>query len=88
MSAKLVLDAVEHAMWTRAREGITDLTGLIHHHDRGSQYTSVAFTERLIQAGIDASIGTTGDSYDNALRDHQRPRQDRTDQTPRPVAHR
>ncbi len=67
MNTALVLDAIEHAIWTRSREGITDLSGLIHHHDRGSQYTSIAFTERLREAGIDASIGTTGDSYDNAL---------------------
>jgi putative transposase len=64
MNTRLVLDAIEHAVWTRSREGITDLTGLIHHHDRGSQYTSIAFTERLSAAGIDPSIGTTGDSYD------------------------
>jgi putative transposase len=67
MSTQLVLDAIEHAIWTRARDGVTDLSGLIHHHDRGSQYTSIAFTERLSAAGIDPSIGTTGDSYDNAL---------------------
>jgi putative transposase len=67
MNTRLVLDAIEHAIWTRAREGITDLSGLIHHHDRGSQYTSIAFTERLLDAGIDASIGATGSSYDNAL---------------------
>lgn len=67
MNTGLVLDAIEHAIWTRAREGITDLSGLIHHHDRGAQYTSIAFTDRLIEAGIDASIGSTGDSYDNAL---------------------
>jgi putative transposase len=64
MNTQLVLDAIEHAIWTRAREGITDLSGLIDHHDRGSQYTSIAYTERLAEAGIDASIGTTGDSYD------------------------
>lgn len=67
MTTPLVLDAIEHAIWTRTREGVTDLSGLIHHNDRGSQYTSVAFTERLVEAGIDASVGTTGDSYDNAL---------------------
>lgn len=60
MNTALVLNAIEHAMWTRSREGITDLTGLIHHNDRGSQYTSITFTERL----LDASIGATGDSYD------------------------
>lgn len=67
MNTRLVLDAIEHAIWTRQRDGITDLSGLIHHNDRGSQYTSIAFTERLLDAGIDASIGATGDSYDNAL---------------------
>jgi len=67
MNTALVLNAIEHAIWTRSREGITDLSGLIHHNDRGSQYTSIAFTERLLDAGIDASIGATGDSYDNAL---------------------
>lgn len=67
MTTPLVLDAIEHAIWTRRREGIEDLSGLIHHNDRGSQYTSIAFTERLVEAGIDASVGTTGDSYDNAL---------------------
>lgn len=67
MTTGLVLDAVEHAIWTRNRCGTTDLSGLVHHHDAGSQYTSLAFTERLSAAGIDASIGTVGDSYDNAL---------------------
>lgn len=67
MTTPLVLDAIDHAIWTRQRDGITDLSGLIHHNDRGSQYTSIAFTERLTEAAIDASIGTTGDSYDNAL---------------------
>ena len=67
MNTQLVLDAIDHAIWTRAREGITDLSGLIDHHDRGSQYTSIAYTERLAEAGIDASIGAKGDSYDNAL---------------------
>lgn len=67
MTTPLVLDAIEHAIWTRRREGITDLSGLIHHNDRGSQYTSIAFTDRLIEVGIDASIGSTGSSYDNAL---------------------
>ncbi|WP_245818930.1 IS3 family transposase, partial [Haloechinothrix alba] len=67
MTTSLVLDAVEQAIWTRNRCGTTDLTGLVHHHDAGSQYTSITFTERLAEAGIDASIGTVGDSYDNAL---------------------
>ncbi|WP_433655198.1 IS3 family transposase [Nocardia sp. CA-128927] len=67
MTTPLVLDAIEHAIWTRKHEGVKDLSGLIHHNDRGSQYTSIAFTDRLVEAGIDASVGTTGDSYDNAL---------------------
>ena len=67
MTTQLVLDAIEHAIWTRNREGVQDLSGLVHHNDRGAQYTAIAFTERLADAGIDPSIGTTGDSYDNAL---------------------
>ena len=41
--------------------------GLIHHSDRGSQYLALRYTERLVQAGIDTSVGSVGDSYDNAL---------------------
>ena len=67
MSTSLVLDAIEQAIWTRNRYGTTDLAGLVQHTDAGSQYTSITYTERLAAAGIDASIGTVGDSYDNAL---------------------
>jgi putative transposase len=67
MRTELVLDALEHALWTRQREHCGSLAGLVHHTDAGSQYTSVAFTERLAAAGIDASVGTVGDAYDNAL---------------------
>lgn len=67
MTTQLVLDAIEHAIWTRQREGVDDLSGLIHHNDRGSQCTSLTFTDRLLEAGIDASIGATRNSYDNAL---------------------
>ena len=67
MTTVLVLDAVEHAMWTRARGGVADLAGLVHHHDAGSQYSSIAFTERLVAAGADPSVGSVGDAYDNAL---------------------
>jgi putative transposase len=63
----LVLDTIEHAIWTRARDGVTDLSGLVHHNDAGSQYTSIAFTERLAAAGVDASVGNVGDALDNAL---------------------
>jgi putative transposase len=67
MRTALVLDALEQALWTRRRDGSTDLAGLIHHTDAGSQYTSIAFTERLAAAGVSASVGTVGDAYDNAL---------------------
>ena len=60
-------DALEQALWTRRQDGRRDLAGLIHHHDAGSQHTSVAFTERLAAAGVSASVGTAGDAYDNAL---------------------
>ena len=62
MSTSLVLDALEQALHQR------DLTdGLIHHSDRGSQYVSFRYTERLAEAGVERSIGSVGDSYDNAL---------------------
>jgi putative transposase len=62
-----VLDALEHALWSRRRQHSGNLAGLIHHTDPGSQYTSIAFTERLAAAGVSASVGTVGDAYDNAL---------------------
>ena len=71
MTTPLVLDCLEQAIWTRHRAGIEDLTGLIHHNDAGSQYTSIAFTDRLVTAGIDASVGSVGDAYDNALAESQ-----------------
>jgi len=67
MKTALVLDALEQAVWTRTRDGVGDLSGLICHHDAGSQYTSIAYTERLAEAGIDPSVGSVGDAYDNAL---------------------
>jgi putative transposase len=67
MSTALVLDAVEHAFFTRAQEGNTDLRGLIAHNDAGAQYTSVAFTSRLLAEGVDPSVGSVGDALDNAL---------------------
>ena len=67
MTTDIVLDAVEQAIWTRSRSGVTNLAGLVHHNDRGSQYTSIRFSERLAQAGIAASVGSIGDSFDNAL---------------------
>ena len=71
MTTDLVLDCLEHAVWTRQRDGVTDLTGLVHHTDAGSQYTSFAFTQRLIDHGVDASVGSVGDAYDNALAESQ-----------------
>ena len=62
MKTELVLDALEQALWSR--KNCRELT---HHSDRGSQYLSIRYTERLAEAGINASVGTTGDSYDNAL---------------------
>ena len=67
MTTQLVLDAVEHAIWTRGRHGVADLGGVIHHTDAGRQYTSVRFSEHLAEAGISASVGSVGDSFDNAL---------------------
>jgi putative transposase len=67
MNTPLVLDGLEQAIWTRQRAGVTDLSGLVHHNDAGSQYTSIAFTTRLIEAGVDASVGSVGDAFDNAL---------------------
>ena len=49
-------------MWSRR-----GAEGAIHHSDRGSQYLSIRYTERLAEAGVEASVGSTGDSYDNAL---------------------
>jgi putative transposase len=63
LRAELALDALEMAVW--ARQG--DLDDLVHHSDRGSQYLSVRYTERLAEEGAVASVGSRGDSYDNAL---------------------
>ena len=71
MTTELVLDTLEHAIWSRSQDGITDLAGLVHHTDAGSQYTSFAFTSRLLEAGVDASVGSVGDAYDNALAESQ-----------------
>ena len=71
MTTPLVLDCLEMALWTRRKDGVADLTGVVHHTDAGSQYTSIAFTERLLAAGIDASVGSVGDAYDNALAESQ-----------------
>jgi putative transposase len=69
MPTSLPLDALEMALWTRDRAGHSPdgrLDGLIHHSDAGSQYTALRYSDRLAEAGAIASIGTVGDSYDNA----------------------
>jgi len=67
MKTELVLDTIEMALWSRDHEGSPVGARLIHHSDAGSQYTSFAFTRRLIEAGVDPSVGSVGDAYDNAL---------------------
>ena len=62
----LAIDALEMAIWNRTRAG-NDLDGLVHHSDRGVQYLSVRYSERLAESDIVASVGSRGDSYDNAL---------------------
>lgn len=62
MATELVLDALEQALWARS-----DAKGVIHHSDRGCQYLSIRYTERLAEAGVETSVGSVGDSYDNAL---------------------
>jgi len=64
MQAQFVLDALEQAL--HDRRPVQD-AGLVHHSDRGSQYLSIRYTERLAEAGIEPSVGSVGDSYDNAL---------------------
>lgn len=67
MTADLVTTALRMAIWMRQQTGNPIPTGLIHHSDAGSQYTSLRFTQRLDLEGIAPSIGSVGDAYDNAL---------------------
>jgi putative transposase len=62
LRADLALDALEMGIWARS-----ELDGLIHHSDRGGQYLAIRYTERLGEAGAVNSVGSKGDSYDNAL---------------------
>jgi len=64
MHTEFVLDALEQALYDRKPSGDGSLT---HHSDRGSQYLSIRYSERLAEAGIEPSVGSKGDSYDNAL---------------------
>lgn len=66
MPTELPLDALEMALWVRNRAG-EDVSGVIQHSDAGAQYTAIRYAERLADVGAIASIGTVGDSYDNAL---------------------
>lgn len=67
MSTDFVLHALEQAVWNRNRYGTADFTELVQHHDKGVQYTSIRHGQVLAEAGIADSVGSTGDSYDNAL---------------------
>ena len=62
LETTLVLDALEQALWARGKP-----QGLIHHSDHGCQYLSIRYSERLADVGIESSVGSVGDSYDNAL---------------------
>jgi len=66
MRTDLALDALEQAVYDRETDAGRDAP-LVHHSDRGSQYLSIRYTERLAAAGIEASVGSRGDAYDNAL---------------------
>ena len=63
LRSDLAIDALEMAIWTRRND---DISGLVHHSDRGVQYTSIRYTKRLGDAGAVRSVGSKGDSYDNA----------------------
>ena len=63
MTTEFVLDALEQALYARQ----PDRDRLVHHSDRGSQYVSIRYSERLAEAGMEPSVGSKGDSYDNAL---------------------
>jgi putative transposase len=64
LRAELALDALDMAIWSRRT---ADLGGLVHHSDRGVQYLAIRYTERLADEGAVTSVGSKGDSYDNAL---------------------
>jgi len=64
LRADLALDALEMALWRKQKK---DISGVVHHSDRGVQYLAIRYTERLAEAGAVTSVGSHGDSYDNAL---------------------
>jgi putative transposase len=67
MDKKMVAASFKMALFTRVNEGVADFSALIHHNDKGSQYTANDFVELLALHGVRASIGSVGDSFDNAL---------------------
>ena len=86
LRTELPLEALNMAFWTRGRTN-ADLVGLVAHTDAGTQYTSLRYTERLVEGGALASIGSVGDSYDERDgRVHHRADQDRADRATRAVA--
>ena len=87
MKTNLVLDTLEMALWARDHHGQPVKEGqLVLHSDAGSQFTSFAFTQRLLDAGAAPSVGSVGDAYDKRPgREHDRPLQDRADQEQRAV---
>lgn len=62
----LALDALDMGLWARQRAG-QDVTGLVHHSDRGVRYRAIRYTERLAETAVVGSVGSKGDSYDNAM---------------------
>jgi putative transposase len=66
LRSDLAIDALQMAVWNRRRAG-ADLTGLVHHSDRGVQYLSVRYSEWLADNDMVASVGSKGDSFDNAM---------------------
>ena len=86
LRSDLAIDALEMAVWNRTRNGQV-LDGLVHHSDRGVQYLSIRYSERLDENDIVASVGSRGDSYDNAMAEaFKQPLQVGADLPPRPVA--
>ena len=63
----LALDALEQAIWARNPKTTDPDSRLVHHSDAGTQYLSIRYTQRLTEASIEPSVGSVGDSYDNAL---------------------
>lgn len=67
LATDFVLDALEQAIYDRRGTGVEGVEDLVHHSDRGTQYLSMRYTDRLADAGIEPSVGSRGDSYDNAM---------------------